>query len=242
MSFSMLDENGELYRDEFGDTYLHAAIVFRNEAEALSIIESVAPEFLNVKNNSGQTPMHLAIVTNQSVIVGSLVTYGSRVTVTTQNENGETAFHLVARLGFVDCARALLRPFVGAKFNSKTFRDTSLPSECKIRNYDGLTALHSATIVGNMNMVKLLLAISPYAVNVPDGKTGRTILHQACVDGRIDLVRHLLKSKVCEINAKTYSGYTCLDFAKDRGHEEIFTCLAAAGARLSNDVRDGDED
>ena len=89
---------------------------------------------------------------------------------------------------------------------------------------------------GHMEIVKTLIN-NDANISARAEKSGRTILHEAAWSGNINMVKYLISlGKRCEINAKTYDGYTAFDLARSRGHWSIVIELATAGAK------DGDEE
>ena len=78
--------------------------------------------------------------------------------------------------------------------------------------------------------------------NMIERKAGRTVLHMACISGDVKLVRTLIGVRACNMDARTYSGYTPLDLALCYQQDGVYTILAAAGAKHGTESVDSDTD
>lgn len=213
--------------NEDGDTYLHTAIILQNIPLIMKIINKMASsKWLSFQNKLLQTPLHLAVLTKQVCVVSKLVAL--RADVLSRDKNGNTPFTLACRNGMTDIVKCLISTI---QRNDSTSCKRSLFLEViSIANYEGLNCLHLAANNGHLDIVRDLIE-SGADVNIPERKTGRSILHNACIKGDIKLVRLLTKLKACNLNARTYDGLTPFDLARNGSDNTICMVLAAAGAR-----------
>ena len=231
-----IDVNKVYAKDDDGDTLLHIALIIMTP-ELVQYLIDMTPHFtwLNIKNKISQTPLHLAVLTNQVCLVRRLVVGGADIEA--RDRAGNTAIHLACRDSLLSVVNALIEPvrYDEQKGNNYDIFDQNIDKTLESMNYEGFTCLHIAANVANIEVVKTLLNHGA-DVNVKAGKSGRTILHEAAWSGNLDLVKFLcsLDSR-CNINAKTFDGYTAFDVARARGYWSIVVELAAAGAKYYND-------
>ena len=95
---------------------------------------------------------------------------------------------------------------------------------------DGRTALHSAALGENAEVVKELL-VKGLDVNAVD-KNGNTPLHLAALGENTEVVKELLV-KGLDVNAVDKNGNTPLHSAAEYGHAEVAKVLIAAGANVN---------
>ncbi|KAH3838803.1 NF-kappa-B inhibitor cactus-like isoform X1 [Dreissena polymorpha] len=236
-------QNEELFaKDEDGDTPLHLAIILEYLVLVSKIIQ-MAPTYtyLSMRNKLFQTPLHLAVLMNQKHIVRNLVCAGADVTAV--DRNGNTPLHIACRDGLYEIARYLLEPVRNREIqcNPYDIPYQKIPQDFDIANYDGLTCLHLAVMNGHIDILQLLIE-RDVDLNMIERKAGRTVLHIACISGDVKLVRTLIGVRACNMDARTYSGYTPLDLALDYKQDGVYTILAAAGAKHSSEYVDSDSD
>jgi len=94
------------------------------------------------------------------------------------------------------------------------------------------TALHFASISGQVEVVKLLLAHPAINVNVKD-RSGTTPLSLVCESGNLSCVRLLLKDPRINVTLDDNKGCTPLWKACCFGHREAVEWLIASGKHLS---------
>ena len=219
-----------VYRqDEDGDTLLHIAIINLEADIASYFIESTpCPDWLNIKKKLSQNPLHVTVLTNQIPIARQLIVAG--VDVNARDRHGNTALHLACRDGFVEITRALLKlvSFEEQQRNNYIipFENLHARTNLNLLNFEGLSCLHLAASNNHIEIIKILLHNGAH-VNMTEEKSGRTILHEAAYNGNLELVRLLvLLDRSCDINAKTYDGFTPFDLARARGHWAVVAELA----------------
>ena len=223
-------------KDEDGDTLLHIALIILAPELALYFID-MSPWFtwLNIKNKLSQTALHLAVLTNQVELVRRLVVGGADVE--SRDKEGNMAIHLACRDNLVNVLRALLQPvrYEEQKRNNYDIPFQAIPQNLDAKNYEGLTCLHIAGVSDHMEIIEMLLECGAN-VNAKAEKTGRTLLHEAALNGNEKLVKFLISlGPICNINAKTYDGYTAFDLARSRGRWSIMIELATAGAKYDDE-------
>ncbi|XP_052277597.1 NF-kappa-B inhibitor cactus-like isoform X2 [Dreissena polymorpha] len=229
-------------KDEDGDTALHLAIILEYLLLVSKIIQ-MAPTYtyLSMRNKLFQTPLHLAVIMNQKHIVRKLVCAGADVTAV--DRNGNTPLHIACRDGLYEIARYLLEPvrYSEIQCNPYDIPYQKIPQDFDIANYDGLTCLHLAVMNGHMDILQLLIE-RDVDLNMIERKAGTTVLHMACISGDVKLVRTLMSVRACNMDARTYSGYTTLDLALCYHQDGVYTILAAAGAKPGAESMDSDSD
>ena len=230
----------KVYRqDDDGDTLLNIALIILAPELALYFID-MTPHFswLNIPNKLSQTPLHLAVLTKQAGLVRRLVVGGANLEA--RDKHGNMPIHLACRENLIYCIRALLEPvrYEEQKRNNYDIPFQKVPQNMAAKNYEGLTCLHIASLMDNLDIVKILID-NGANLNSRAEKSGRTVLHEAAWSGKLILVKYLISlGNRCNINAKTYDGYTAFDLARSRRHWSIVIELATAGA--NSDVQDMD--
>jgi ankyrin repeat protein len=109
------------------------------------------------------------------------------------------------------------------------------PSQLLRLNAEHLTALHRATVLGDVKMAELLLSLGA-DVNAPDGIKA-TPLHRAVISGNSELAGILLK-RGADLKATDSLGLTALCIAVRDGHYELAKFLISRGADLKGGAND----
>ena len=78
------------YQDANGNSYLHLAILYKQEEIVKSLIEKGI--FLNKKNNKGNTALHLSMITKNRNIIKLLLNKDADITI--KNKEGMTSYDL----------------------------------------------------------------------------------------------------------------------------------------------------
>lgn len=233
-------------QDEDGDTQLHIAILHCFIEVVYSLIK-MAPDrkYLDIKNYSCQTPLHFAVLTGQHNTVRWLLTEGAAPDIL--DMHGNTALHLAVSSQDIACVNALISPISSDSQN--TIVRSSAPVYINQYNYDGLTCLHLAVMVGNIEIVRRLLDYGA-DVNAKEYKSGLTPLHIAIEMGNETLCKFLLNycQKTLDLEMQSYAGSTAYQLAS-RNHPRIAECLRQYGAEWyplddsdDSDFDDDDED
>ena len=231
-----IDVNKVYRQDDDGDTLLNIALIILSPELALYFINRT-PHFswLNIPNKLFQSALHVAVLTNQAALVRRLVIGGADLE--SRDKDGNMAIHLACRENNIQCVQALLEPvrYEEQKINNYEISFQKVPQNLESKNYEGFTCLHIASSMDNLELVKLLVD-SGADVNSKAIKSGRTVLHEAAWSGKLVLVKYLLSlGNRCNINAKTYDGYTAFDLARSHGHWSLVIELATAGANTEEE-------
>jgi ankyrin repeat protein len=116
--------------DNFGNSYLHRAILFGQTRFACSLINSGAD--LNLKNQIGLSPLHLAVIFNNKEVLNALLKKDLEIDI--QGNEGYTPLHIASELNHVELARELLR--AGARRNIKTRQHLTAEAIARIQGND----------------------------------------------------------------------------------------------------------
>ena len=109
-------------------------------------------------------------------------------------------------------------------FKSKSFQNIDWilpyhdnPTPVNFRDVNGRTGLHLASSMGHLETVKFLVSEGANVdAETPDGFSP---LMMACINGHFTICKYLLWQN-CDISINV-RGFTALDYAKIKGHEEI---------------------
>ncbi|KAK7338405.1 hypothetical protein VNO77_19012 [Canavalia gladiata] len=154
------------YRDAQGSTILHSA-AGRGQVEVVKYLTS-SFDIINSTDHQGNTALHVAAYRGQLGAVEALVSSSPEL-ISLRNNAGETFLHKAVS-GFqspsfrrLDRQVELLRQLV----SDKKFQIEEI---INVKNMDGRTALHIATIGKiHTDLVKLLMTAPQINVNVSDG-------------------------------------------------------------------------
>lgn len=105
------------------------------------------------------------------------------------------------------------------------------------RNTRSRNSLHTASILGHVTVVRLLLD-KEEDISAQDGE-GETVLHLVAYRGHEEVVR-LLLDKGADIKAQNNNGSTALHQAAYQGHGEVMGLLLDRGADILSQDNDGD--
>ncbi|KAL5008049.1 hypothetical protein ScPMuIL_013630 [Solemya velum] len=228
--------------DDDGDTQLHMSIIQGIDHLTMVFIKS-APEasWLNIQNNLQQAPLHLAVITNRPLIVRRLMVGGADVD--PKDNRGNTPLHIACIEGYQDIIGNLVNPIQYQETTQNEYPITyqKIPQDLEAKNYDGLCCLHLAAMKSYLSAIRLLLTKGAN-INVPDGKSGRTILHYAAETGNRILLKLLLNYPALNLDAETYGGETALVLARGRGYTDIVSILKERGARYDSEEDESEEE
>lgn len=197
-------------KDRFGNTPLHVAVASRNSALAKLVL---AQSNLNSRNSNGRTPLHEALALADWDMAKALIENGARGDV--RDMQGRTPIFDCARHGCpiferLESAGSDLHIRDNAKntllFAAAEYGDSNLEFANKVlnleagvdqknvdwKNTDGMTALHRAVQLNNIQLAQLLLNKGAN-VNTKDN-LGNTPLHVATSIGAAGIVQMLLQA------------------------------------------------
>uniref|UniRef100_T1IPV4 Uncharacterized protein n=1 Tax=Strigamia maritima TaxID=126957 RepID=T1IPV4_STRMM len=227
-------------QDKDGDTFLHLVII-REMHEVISklIISAPHPAFLNLQNNFRQTPMHIAVLVGLPTVVRKLVVHGGLLEM--RDHRGNTALHLVCQTGDYLCAEELLRPLdykemvTSRPLNNlgEQWKNYGKTQNLELRNYDGQTCIHLATICKHVEILKLLHSAGA-DINAREGKSGRAPLHFAVEMEDADLTELIIINCKANIHLRTFAGLTPIQLAAVVQNQKIKDMLNQQGAIYSD--------
>ncbi|KAJ6102519.1 hypothetical protein N7486_004946 [Penicillium sp. IBT 16267x] len=175
--------DGTLWQDNDGWAPLHLSVVGGHPKTTRCLLEAERDQDLSsergqVRKQVSKSSAVLALATKANFvdIVHLLVDAG--VDINYQDEQGETALHVAARFGHDDCARILLEGTNYQKANTELAENTY-----------SWTPLFIASVDGNLNMAKLLVAAGADVERFDS--SGWTAKEHAALRGHLDIARCL---------------------------------------------------
>ena len=190
-------------------------------------------QLVNVRN---ENTLHLACVYRKDIIVKYILfhdIFGTEI----KGLYGRTPIMAAAYSGCTKCFDLLLSK--GSDLNAHdNFKNSILHWACfgghvymikyiqfhgnmslNVTHPDGFTLLMAAVWEGRLEALKFLLSKGA-DVKAIDQK-GKNVLHYACERRMVEIVKYLLKLNLVDLNQKDRLGRTSLQFAKERGYNEI---------------------
>ena len=166
--------------DKDGDTPLHILTIFQETYKLLCFLnlcsDSKLHDLINKRNKLGQTALHIATFLQDTEMIECLLYTGADPGV--QDIHGRTILHILAENGACQMLKTLAGIFEQKDFDVEYSGSRRRLTE--IRNYDGFTPLHIATLNNDRNMITLLLSLGA-CPKMAEGRSGRTALHMAGV-------------------------------------------------------------
>jgi ankyrin repeat protein len=122
---------------------------------------------------------------------------------------------------FPDMISATFFPFLNYFFQIKIVKYLyeQDPSALEIANDNNNTALHSAVLAGNLDVVKFF--IESGKAKIGPGFNGHTLLTEALISGHDDVFRYLLSKEIVDVNSKVNSGQTLVHLAVFQNRTEL---------------------
>lgn len=213
-------------QDDDGDTFLHIAVVQGDQPLSQFFIERMKLKGVDIFNKLRQTPLHLAVITHQKYLVEKLVEGGADVNL--MDRHGQTALHLACQNGDINSVFAI---------RDVTHR-CHLQIRLDLKNFQGFSALHVATLRGNKQLVETILDMGA-EINDQDSNSGRTALHHAVEAGKHHVAEYLI-SRGADVNKVTFAGNTPLHTASGRDMEPMVKLLIEHGANVNIANLEGD--
>ncbi|GMI74353.1 hypothetical protein like AT1G07710 [Hibiscus trionum] len=130
-----------------------------------------------------------------------------------QNSSGETALYVVAEYGYVDLVEEMIKYYDLA--------------DAGIKARNGFDAFHIAAKQGDLEILKVLLAVHPELAMTVD-LSNTTALHTAATQGHIEIVNFLLEAGSGLATIARSNGKTALHSAARNGHMEVVRALLAS--------------
>jgi ankyrin repeat protein len=166
----------------------------------------------NYRLPNGLFPLYLCIQGNYPALALHLLRHAASLNVNEKLDSGMTALHLAIELQLEDVALLLIEK--GAVLDIK-------------RKSDGFTPYHLAAKLGNLMIIKAMLARGFTPDSTLESK--KTALHLAAEAGKLELVRHLLLIGLLP-DSKTIDGHVPLTLAIKEGHSAVAEELAMVTA------------
>jgi len=230
------------YEAKLGWTRLHAAV----DLGVIELVEKAlqkANDSVDARSRDGRTALHLAAVNGKTALVEMLIKAKANPNI--KDKKDQIAIQIAAQNDEPEIVRLLIADksdvpdvFVAATAGA-TDRLATLVKEnansVKLKNKQGLTALHVAAREGHADSVKTLIAGGADVKAIdgyPDeGHThGWTPLHMAAMAGKTPIVAILLDNGA-DVNAADKRGkHTPLHFAAWAGNADLVTLLLARKA------------
>lgn len=234
-------------RNEHGDTALHVAATYGGNIEIVTML-LVAGSDVNAAGCGGATPLHYAVRTGEVSVVRLLLRW--KANANARDTEGKVPLEM---------AKAAAKGYLGAEFNDCAVgveeiidqlaagehrkRERTVTYRSDPTDQEGLTPLHRAVLVGELDTVQRLLEYGAQIEAID--KSHRTAIHMAVENGHAAIVTILLaaganieaatmntSSQQPYILGQTDSVMTALQLAARCGHTEIVKILLAAGAGI----------
>ncbi|XP_044754652.1 NF-kappa-B inhibitor cactus [Coccinella septempunctata] len=211
-------------QDEDGDTELHLAIANGILDVAAALIQMAPhPRLLDTANDDALTPLHIAVSRRLTSIVRLLIIAGARPG--PRNLSGDSPLHIAARLGDLDCCKAILYPVQSQEREQMVLRYSAqlyTTYDVEQWNHEGRTCLHVAAQYGHIEILRHLVWFGA-DVNAGDGTQGLTALHYAVIRKDINLLSFLLyECDKIDLNRTNYGGLTAYKMCRDQNIIEMF--------------------
>ena len=161
-----------------GNTALHSACQYNQEAIAEYLITQSTPYFLTARNEKGFLPVHFAATQGNLRLVRMLSKYMKRLGVSDNSEGGGgwTPLHCAAEAGHLEVAKYYC--------SQRSFKPQS-------DNF--FSPLHSAAIHGKRSVLEYLLRSGKFHPDMPSGDFGRSnSLHLAAYHGHTNCCQPLI--------------------------------------------------
>ncbi|GAB1602873.1 B-cell lymphoma 3 protein-like [Argonauta hians] len=208
-----------LKQDEDGDLPLHRAVAHKNLPVITTFCKLIQQGGKTVDrfNKKKFTPLHLCVKINFIKGVRKLIKMGADVNLS--DGYGNSALHLAVSSSHLECLDVILK--------------TDSPSECRkpnldTRNYEGLTPLHTAVQMCNIEMIRQLLEAGANP-DSKDYKSGQTPLFFAVENHHEDIIKVLLENDA-SVDIKNFAGFTPFLVSNGRKYQEICKLLINWGA------------
>jgi len=211
--------------DEQGNTPLQVAILRGNLNIARKILEGKKFQ-INHPNKEGQTALMLAVrsinATPDLEFVKQLLQIEG-IKLTAQDQNGNIALRYGVYFGRTEEETNDRKKIFALLLDATMKQDATV---INLQNKEGMTLLHHAMQLRDVDFVNSLLKFENIDVNLKTFRGKTTPLHIAAVYGSDDLVRLLLDSGKVKIDEHNNDGETAYDVAnRSRLGEEILARL-----------------
>ncbi|KAG8531785.1 uncharacterized protein KY384_003421 [Bacidia gigantensis] len=242
----LLERGAEIdAKNEWGNTAL--LLTSKHEGTAQMLLEHGAN--IETKNTDGNTVLHMCIIygpegLDDDSVIRAMLEKGADILLSTFNEEGQTAVHLASMEGKTKILRTLV--LRGASASMKTSYGTTalhyaarnslastqflIDSGCPVDDQDsfGHTALHVATVAGNIECAHYLLD-NGSSINMKDNEEA-TALHLAAKDGLEEMARLFIQHGASLEDRMSET--TALHICTVNDHGDVVRLLIDAGANI----------
>jgi len=232
-------------RDRDGRTALHCATISGHFGAVQLLLDMGAQ--VNALTDQGYTPLRYAVVWEQPLgIIRLLLAKPADTEI--RSRSSFTVLHQAAELDLAEILITLLEH--GADKNARRHPYGVTPlhlaaerdnvaiveilfdhgADVNAATEDGVTPLYSAAEHGAERTVRLLLGRDKALVVDAADEEGLTPLHVATKENLANIVRLLLDSGRADVNARSNDAGSALDFAFEKGFDEMASLLLDYGA------------
>lgn len=232
-------------RDRDGRTALHCATISGHVC-AVEVLLGFGAQ-VNALTDQEYTPLRYAVVWEQSLEIMRLL-LANRADTEIRSRSGFTVLHHAAEMNLKEILVSLLG--YGADKNARRHTDGVVPlylaaekdnvaivgilldydADVNTATQDGVTPLYSAAENGSEETVRLLLSKRNGMIVDAADEEGLTPLHVATKENHENVVRLLLELGKADVNARSKDAGSALDFAFEKGYDEIAILLLDYGA------------
>ncbi|KAK8544474.1 hypothetical protein V6N13_056253 [Hibiscus sabdariffa] len=163
------------------------------------------------------TPLHAAARTGNLAAVLEILTSTEedelKELLPKQNSSGETALYVAVEYGYVELVEEMIKYYDLA--------------DAGIKARNGFDAFHIAAKQGDLEILKMLLAVHPELAMTVD-LSNTTALHTAATQGHIEIVNFLSEAGSGLATIARSNGKTALHSAARNGHVEVVRALLAS--------------
>ncbi|RCV10969.1 hypothetical protein SETIT_2G150600v2 [Setaria italica] len=232
-------------KNDAGDTALHVA-ARHGHGETVEVLMKLAPELAAEVNGAAVSPLYLAVMSGSVHAVEAIIGYRDACAAGSMLQN---ALH-AAVLQSSEMVPLLLRwrPSLATDLDinkssplhfASSDGDCSIieeilthapPSTAYLQDNEGLSALHTAALMGNGPAVRLLLQFYPASAGIRDNH-GRSFLHAAALQGHSSIISHVTKDRMLQnlLNQQDREGNTALHLAMEAGEYGVVSKLLSSG-------------
>ncbi|KAG8526588.1 uncharacterized protein KY384_008789 [Bacidia gigantensis] len=231
-----MPSHGRIWDRKKGCTPLHLAASVGNQDLVKLLLDRGA--FINALTTTSRTPLHEALMWGNVSIVEILLSYGAGVHLA--DNEGWAPLHEAIWRSPMRAVQLLLDH--GAEIDPLTIsQQRNIHFNDRLQNLQGNnTPLHLATVLDNLDVVKLLL--SRGANLEATDRDGLTVLHLAVLGSSTSVIEYLLDDDACQIPVDTQStldGETALHKAARTGSIFFVDLLHSRGANVFAKNKDG---
>ncbi|KAF9282795.1 hypothetical protein BGZ68_005753 [Mortierella alpina] len=208
-SISSENKDAINHQDVLGNSVMHICAA-KGDMELLKLLLAAGPD-LGLPNNDGDTALIIAAKmsdrSDNSMVISTLASAMSKKDLDWQNNNGDTALHfiidpaLITTLAASGCNPEIdnyagWTPLLKWTLHDNTaivkrLLDTG-GVDVLMTDSRGYTPLHMVCLRGNLEMARMLKALTP--TDLQSAVDGSTPLHLACQSGSVDVVEFLLEA------------------------------------------------